>query len=190
MLKNIKKILYNKYCAYTCITISYLLIDLFLRYFVINSIYFYSIYNISPILFNLSIITFNLFIINLLNKKWSLIYYIITFLYNFIMAGVQYFHYKILGTCFTFSELFLAGEGFTYLDAIAVLDAALMTLPGDTQITQQMHIYEKAYADQILADTLENAIEDAYKLTKKIHFANAYCRKDIGQKALAAKEGK
>jgi len=45
----------------------------------------------------------------------------------------------------------------TYLDAIAVLDAALMTLPGDTQITQQMHIYEKAYADQILADTLENA---------------------------------
>ena len=36
------------------------------------------------------------------------------------------------------------------------------------------------------AETLEKAIEKAYKATEKVNFANAYCRKDIGQKALAA----
>ena len=40
------------------------------------------------------------------------------------------------------------------------------------------------------ADTLEKAIEGAYALTKKIHFENAYCRSDIGRRALAAREGK
>ena len=36
------------------------------------------------------------------------------------------------------------------------------------------------------ADTLEQAIKDAYKATESITFENAYCRKDIGQKALQA----
>ncbi len=37
-----------------------------------------------------------------------------------------------------------------------------------------------------VASTLEDAINGAYKLTEKIDFANAYCRKDIGKKALMA----
>ena len=36
------------------------------------------------------------------------------------------------------------------------------------------------------AESLEKAIEKAYKATAQVKFANAYCRKDIGQKALAA----
>ncbi len=36
------------------------------------------------------------------------------------------------------------------------------------------------------ADTLPQAIEAAYALTRDIHFENAYCRKDIGQRALQA----
>ncbi|MBR2472567.1 MAG: phosphoribosylamine--glycine ligase [Clostridia bacterium] len=36
------------------------------------------------------------------------------------------------------------------------------------------------------AETLEKAIEKAYKAVENVKFANAYCRKDIGQKALAA----
>ena len=36
------------------------------------------------------------------------------------------------------------------------------------------------------ADTLEKAIKDAYKATQSITFDNAYCRKDIGQRALKA----
>jgi len=39
------------------------------------------------------------------------------------------------------------------------------------------------------ADTLPRAIEEAYRLTEEIKFENAYCRRDIGQKALAALEG-
>ena len=39
-----------------------------------------------------------------------------------------------------------------------------------------------------VADSLEQAIADAYTLVDKIHFDNAYFRHDIGQKALKAKE--
>lgn len=37
-----------------------------------------------------------------------------------------------------------------------------------------------------VADTLSQAIERAYHLADRIHFDNAYCRRDIGQRALAA----
>ena len=37
------------------------------------------------------------------------------------------------------------------------------------------------------ADTLEDAICDAYKAVSKVHFDNAFYRKDIGKKALAIK---
>ena len=40
-----------------------------------------------------------------------------------------------------------------------------------------------------VADTLENAIRDAYAMAKRIHFENAYYRTDIGARALKAKEG-
>ena len=40
------------------------------------------------------------------------------------------------------------------------------------------------------ADNLNTAIEEAYALTEKIHFDNAYKRTDIGQKALKALEGR
>ena len=37
-----------------------------------------------------------------------------------------------------------------------------------------------------VAETLPRAIEKAYDLAGRIHFENAYCRRDIGQRALAA----
>ena len=40
-----------------------------------------------------------------------------------------------------------------------------------------------------VADTLEEAIKDAYVLASQVHFENAYCRKDIGQRALRAVKG-
>lgn len=39
-----------------------------------------------------------------------------------------------------------------------------------------------------VADTLENAVDDAYKLVDTIHFDNAYFRHDIGKRAISAKE--
>ena len=40
------------------------------------------------------------------------------------------------------------------------------------------------------AETLPTAIEKAYALADKVHFDNAFCRRDIGQRALKALEGK
>ena len=37
------------------------------------------------------------------------------------------------------------------------------------------------------ADTLQEAVNRAYVLAGKVHFENAYYRKDIGKRALAAK---
>ncbi|MGN1102378.1 MAG: phosphoribosylglycinamide synthetase C domain-containing protein, partial [Huintestinicola sp.] len=39
-----------------------------------------------------------------------------------------------------------------------------------------------------VADTLENALKKAYENTEKIKFENSYLRRDIGQRALKAKE--
>ena len=40
-----------------------------------------------------------------------------------------------------------------------------------------------------VADTLEDAINGAYAVAAQVHFENAYCRKDIGQRALRAGKG-
>ena len=40
-----------------------------------------------------------------------------------------------------------------------------------------------------VADTLEDAINGAYAGAAQVHFENAYCRKDIGQRALRAGKG-
>ena len=37
-----------------------------------------------------------------------------------------------------------------------------------------------------VADSLERAVEDAYRMVETVHFENAYYRKDIGQRALRA----
>ena len=39
-----------------------------------------------------------------------------------------------------------------------------------------------------LGDTLEEAIEKAYAQAANVKFENAYCRRDIGARALQAKE--
>ena len=39
-----------------------------------------------------------------------------------------------------------------------------------------------------VADTLPDAVRDAYRIVEKVHFDNAFCRRDIGQRALKAKE--
>ncbi len=38
------------------------------------------------------------------------------------------------------------------------------------------------------ADTLSQAVKNAYRETEKVHFENSYCRSDIGRKALAVLE--
>ena len=40
-----------------------------------------------------------------------------------------------------------------------------------------------------VADTLEDAVREAYLLAAQVHFKNAFCRSDIGQRALRAVKG-
>jgi len=40
-----------------------------------------------------------------------------------------------------------------------------------------------------IGDTLQEAIDKAYRESKKVKFANAYCRSDIGARALQALKG-
>ena len=74
-----------------------------------------------------------------------------------------------------------------------------MTIPAD--IADSVYVAGAAIKDGTLvtnggrvlgatavADTLEDAINGAYAMVKKIHFENAYYRNDIGKRALAAKE--
>ena len=77
-----------------------------------------------------------------------------------------------------------------------------MTLP-DTKENEHIYVAGAVLEDGVLrtnggrvvgatavADTLEGAIAAAYDLAGRIHFDNAYCRSDIGQRALAAGKGR
>ena len=61
-----------------------------------------------------------------------------------------------------------------YVAGAAVKDGTLVTNGG------------RVLGATAVADTLENAIENAYKMVKTIHFDNAFYRNDIGAKALQA----
>ena len=125
----LKKIITNKYFNYTVIAISYLFLAFIFRLFTIKETLFYPIYNPGPILFSLSLVFLNLLIIRILPKKLSITYYLLTNIFNNLLIAVQYFHYKVIGTYFTISEIFLSKEGLTYIDVITkYLDYKLLII--------------------------------------------------------------
>ena len=63
-----------------------------------------------------------------------------------------------------------------YVAGAALKDGALVTNGG------------RVVGCTAVADTLPAAIEDAYRLASQVHFENAYCRRDIGKRALQAIE--
>ena len=117
-ITNLKKVTDNNYIVFLFIILSYLTIDIIFRYAFVKWINYYSITNISTILFDLSIIFFNIFIMCLLKRKVRIIYYSFTIFFYIIMSLVHYYHFKILGTVFTFSEIFLMSEGLDYVNTI------------------------------------------------------------------------
>ena len=64
--------------------------------------------------------------------------------------------------------------GNVYVAGAAVKDGVLVTNGG------------RVLGATAVADTLENAINEAYKMVETIHFDNAFYRRDIGAKALKA----
>ena len=65
-------------------------------------------------------------------------------------------------------------DGHTYVAGAALKDGVLVTSGG------------RVTGTTAVADTLENAIKEAYRLADGVQFENAYRRSDIGQRALAA----
>ena len=66
------------------------------------------------------------------------------------------------------------------------------SLPEQRDLSRQL-IQDDGYCaitsrGQATAETLEEAVKEAYRLTGEVHFENAFYRKDIGKRALAAKE--
>lgn len=113
IIRNNKEII-----SYISLILFYLIIDIIMRYFCITSSFFYSIKNIAPIIFSLSIISVHITFIKCLPKKGAITYYLVTSIFYIIMMFVQYFHYNVLGSFFTFSEIFLAGEGLDFVNSI------------------------------------------------------------------------
>ena len=65
---------------------------------------------------------------------------------------------------------------FVYVAGAAVKDGTLVTNGG------------RVLGATAVADSLPEAIDEAYKLVERIHFDNAFYRRDIGARALKAKE--
>ena len=73
----------------------------------------------------------------------------------------------------TFTE---EAESCTYVAGAAMKDGVLVTAGG------------RVTGTTAVADTLEDAIREAYRLVSGVTFKNAYRRSDIGQRALNAKK--
>ena len=101
-------------------------------------------------------------------------------------------------------NLYLVKEGFEVIMASRGYPAAYekgfpLTIGED--VRERVYVAGAKWKDGVLvtnggrvlgctavADTLEDAIRDAYAITGQIHFENAFFRHDIGQRALKAKE--
>ncbi len=121
MFQKFTKVVTNKYFNLSLIILSYLFLALAFRFFVIKENSFYPIYALAPLFFSLAIIFLNVLFIKVLPKIGRIIYYLLTVIINTIFIAVQYFHYQILGSYFTISEIFLSKEGLTYLYIIPKL---------------------------------------------------------------------
>ena len=83
--------------------------------------------------------------------------------------------------------LFEGTEEYVKASALAAVEKALLP-PGMEQLNEA--VLENPAADALIAaaETLPEAVREAYRLAEGVRFANRYCRKDIGAKALKAWE--
>ena len=99
---------------FTCL--SYLCLDIGLRYITYDSYKFYHYKNIIPILFSLSWISLFIGIFYLIKPKNRKVFYIITLVISNILCLSQYLHFKTLSRFFGISDIFLIGEGSKYFN--------------------------------------------------------------------------
>ena len=97
-------------------SISYLILDLGLRFITYNYYKFYPYYKLTPNLFSLAFISLYIGIYYLIKKKYRKIFYIINILLFTIITYSQYLHFKIFDRFYNINDVFLAKEGVGYFE--------------------------------------------------------------------------
>lgn len=130
-MKMIKRIWNNQIFRHLLIMggifFSFLVIDVFLRYFSNQHIMFFGWARSAPNLFTFSWIFLAIGFLYLLPKKARMISYSVLLLISNIIVYAEYLHFSVLKRFFTFSDLFLAGEGMDYFSyAIGQTDLTII----------------------------------------------------------------
>ena len=89
-----------------------------LRYVIRTYFSLYSLVNFSPVLFTISIFIIFMIIFLLFNKRGKRIFFNTYWGIFYVFFLVQFFHFKLLKTAFSFSELGLADEALAFTDSI------------------------------------------------------------------------
>lgn len=131
--------------------LSYLSLDIGLRYITYDSYKFYHYKNIVPILFSLSWISLFIGIFYLIKPPKRKVFYITTLTISNILCLSQYLHFKTLNRFFSFSDMFLIGEGSKYLNhTLTYIDFKLLTVITISIILSIIPItFSKKYYEQI-----------------------------------------
>jgi len=95
---------------------SFFILDVSLRYFSNQYVRFFEWMKSAPNLFSFSWIFLAIGILYLLPKKARMIMYPILVVLSNIIVYAEYLHFQVLKRFFTFSDLFLAGEGADYFE--------------------------------------------------------------------------
>ena len=110
-----------------CMTLSYWVIDIGIRFLSYDSYKFYSYTNIAPSLFSFCWISIFIGVFYLLNKEKRKIFYIISLSIFNLIGLSQYLHFKILERFYSVNDIFLLKEGSEYF-GYALLEIDLKIL--------------------------------------------------------------
>lgn len=136
--------------------LSFLSLDIGLRYITYENYKFYHYKNIIPVLFSLSWISLFIGIFYLIKQRTRKVFYIITLVISNVLCLSQYLHFKTLNRFFGISDLFLIGEGSKYFNhalinidikilIIILISLILSIIPILLSIKYYEQIRDKAY---------------------------------------------
>ena len=133
------------------VCLSYLSLDIGLRYITYDGYKFYHYKNIVPILFSLSWISLFLGIFYLIRPKRRKVFYIITLVISNILCLSQYLHFRTLNRFYGISDIFLIGEGSKYFNhTLTYIDYKLLTIMLISIIFSVIPIiFSKKYHEQV-----------------------------------------
>ena len=130
-MEKIKKFINNYYVKQLVVFLgmmfSFLIIDVYLRYFSNKYVLIYRFTHASPLFFSISWSFLFIGLINLFDKKRKMIIYPITVVVFNLLMLAQTLHMTVLGRFFGMSDIFLASEGSSYF-LYALTKTSLMTI--------------------------------------------------------------